>query len=231
MRTLRPVTILKAAAERAARSATLLKALLGVSALLLALAPPMARAGEAGSGHNFQFCNGYYAICAASTCSPTGKMIKVNVAGGGTAMFPQVDCKCPIFHGRAIADVTGGNMQGSCDPPEPGTGQIWSLFSHEEDIPQELNGWAQTPESAEEAPPQICPAALNLGKESVNCFSFACDTETYINNVPIVTCHCPKGESFAGTPVDKHTAFAIQAGQRNKAFCAKLPISLPFTLE
>ena len=141
MRTLRRVTIVKAAAEQAARSATLLKALLGMSALLLALAPPMARAGEAKSDHNFQFCNGYFAICAASTCSPTGKTIKV-----GKETFDQVDCKCPIFHGRALADVTGGNMQGSCDPPEPGTGQIWSLFSHEEDIPQELNGWAQTPE-------------------------------------------------------------------------------------
>jgi hypothetical protein len=113
MRTLRlrPVTILKAAAERAASSAMLLKALLGMSALLLALAPPTARGSEAESGHNFQFCNGYFALCAASTCSPTGKMIKVNVAGGGTAMFPQVDCKCPIFHGRAIADVTGATCR------------------------------------------------------------------------------------------------------------------------
>jgi hypothetical protein len=226
MRTLRRVTIVKAAAEQAARSATLLKALLGMSALLLALAPPMARAGEAKSDHNFQFCNGYFAICAASTCSPTGKTIKV-----GKETFDQVDCKCPIFHGRALADVTGGNMQGSCDPPEPGTGQIWSLFSHEEDIPQELNGWAQTPESAEEAPPQICPAALTLGNQSVNCFSFACDTETYINNVPVVTCHCPKGESFNGQHVPAHTAFAIQAGQGKKEFCAELPIALPFTLE
>jgi len=231
MSTLRPLTSLKAIAQRAASSGTLPKALLGLSALLLVLAPPMARADGDEGDHNFQFCNGYYALCAASTCSNTGKMIKVNVAGGGTAMFPQVDCKCPIFHGRAIADVNGGNMQGSCDPPAPGTGQIWSLFSHEKDIPQELNGWAQTPESAEEAPPQICPAALNLGKEAANCFSFSCDTETYINNVPIVTCHCPKGESFAGTPVPAHTAFAIQAGQRNKAFCAQHPISLPFTLE
>ena len=122
-------------------------------------------------------------------------------------------------------------MQGSCDPPAPGTGQIWSLFSHEKDIPQELNDWVQTPEEAEEAPPQVCPAALNLGNESANCFSFSCDTETYINNVPVVTCHCPKGESFVGTPVPAHTAFATQAGQRDRKFCAKHPVPLPFTLQ
>lgn len=42
MSTLRPLTILKAAAERAASGGTLPKALLGLSALLLVLAPPMA---------------------------------------------------------------------------------------------------------------------------------------------------------------------------------------------
>src|SRR6266436_4319817 len=101
MSTLRPLSIIKAAAERAASSDTLPKALLGLSALLLGLAPPIARASEAEGGHNFQFCSGYYALCAASTCSTTNKTIKVNLPGGGTATFPQVDCKCPIFHGRA----------------------------------------------------------------------------------------------------------------------------------
>jgi hypothetical protein len=127
MGTFRPVTILKAAAERPARSATPLKALLGMSALLLALALPTARAREAESGHNFQFCNGYFALCAASTCSPTGQMIKVNVAGGGTAMFPQVDCKCPIFHGRAIADVTGFRVdQGGLATEDPWAAPIFA---------------------------------------------------------------------------------------------------------
>jgi hypothetical protein len=87
------------------------------------------------------------------------------------------------------------------------------------------------PATAEEAPAQICLAALNLGNESANCLSFPCDTETYINNVPVVTCHCPKGKSVAGTPVPAHTAFAIQAGQGNKAFCAEHPVALPLTLQ
>ena len=225
---MRPATILKAAAERAASKDTLLKPLLGLSALLLAFAPPIARAGEDEVSYNFQVCDGYYAICAASTCSTTGKTIKV-----GNQTFPQVDCLCPIFHGRAVADVNGGNMQGSCAPPNPGTGQIWSLFSFEENIPQQLNNWAviPPPNNPEQVTSQICGADLNLGDQSVNCFSFSCDTETYINNIPIATCHCPQGELFNGRHVPKHTAFAIQAGQGNGAYCGKLPISLPFTLK
>lgn len=249
MNTLRCPTILKAAAERAARGGRVLKALLGLSALLLALAPPMARADGAGGGLPFQFCDGYYALCAASTCTPSGTKIQVNLPGGGTREFPQADCLCPIFHGRALANVTGGNMQGSCNPPSPNkmppspTGLIWSLFSPEEDIPQELNGWSQIPEGIDAAPQQICPAARNLGDKSVNCFSFSCDSPTYETSdidgspspgggiVPVVTCHCAIGESFAGNPVPAHTAFAIQAGQKDRAYCAKYPISLPFTLK
>lgn len=249
MNTLRCLTILKAAAERAARGGRVLKALLRLSALLLALAPPMARADGAGGGPPFRFCDGYYALCAASTCTPSGTTIQVNLPGGGTAPFPQADCSCPIFQGRALANVTGGNMQGSCNPPSPNkmppspTGLIWSLFSPEKDIPQELNGWSQIPEGIDAAPQQICPAARNLGDKSVNCFSFACDSPAYETSdvdgspspgggiVPVVTCHCAIGESFAGTPVPAHTAFAIQAGQKDRAYCAKYPISLPFTLQ
>src|SRR5271167_4026583 len=78
MSTVRLLTILKAAAERAASGGRVLKALLGLSALLLAFAPPMARAGGAAGGPNFQVCDGYYALCAASTCVTTNKTITVN---------------------------------------------------------------------------------------------------------------------------------------------------------
>jgi hypothetical protein len=81
------------------------------------------------------------------------------------------------------------------------------------------------------ATPQICPAALKLGDKSVNCFSFACDTEMPEGpaGVPVVTCHCAQGESFNAQPVPAHTAFAIQSAQTVKSgICRKYPIALPF---
>ena len=59
-------------------------------------------------------CQGKYALCAASTCQPTGKMISTN--DGKT--YPEVVCKCPILDGEAIADTSMGNMQGSCAPTD-----------------------------------------------------------------------------------------------------------------
>ena len=50
--------------------------------------------------------------------------IKLNVTGGGTAFFPEADCTRPIFSGEAIADLTGGNMQGSCKPPTAPDGVV-----------------------------------------------------------------------------------------------------------
>ena len=223
MSTFRLITILKSAAEHAASKNTHLKTLFGLNALLLiATAPALAQTGGATTGHDYQFCNGYYALCAASTCTPTGKMITVRVTSGGTAQFPEVECTCPVFSGQGLGDLNGGNMQGSCEPPGPG--QIWSLFSPKKHIPQEINNWVPTgPEAV--ATPQVCPASLGQGSTASNCFSFACDSQTWINNVPVVTCHCPMGESFAGTPVAPNTAFATQAGQGNQQFCFQHPVS------
>ena len=84
------------------------------------------------AGHDFTICEGRFALCAASTCKATGKNITVNVTSGGTATFPEYDCTCPILDGPSLADLTGGNMQGSCTPPP---GQIWSLYQPREHIP------------------------------------------------------------------------------------------------
>jgi hypothetical protein len=101
-----------AAAVRAADSNLITKGILSLGAILLAVVlinrPVMAQ-----SGHEFAFCSGYFALCAASTCKPTGRRIKVNVTGGGTAYFPEADCTCPIFSGQGITDLAGGNMHGS----------------------------------------------------------------------------------------------------------------------
>jgi len=200
----------------------------GVFFVLFSLAiPANAHAGDATEGHDYHFCRGYYALCSASVCKPTGRHITVNVTGGGTASFPEVECACPIFYGLAHADLTGGNMQGSCEPPGPG--QLWSLYFPKDEIPQEINNWVQTGPEAK-APLQVCPKALNAGKQTANCFSFACDQETYINGVPVATCHCPMGESFAGTSLPEATAFVTQAGQRDKRVCLEHPVSIPFAL-
>jgi hypothetical protein len=123
--------------------------------------------------------------------------------------------------------LAGGNMQGSCEPPGPDT--IWSTFQPRPNIPQAPTGWVPTPPEAA-APPLFCPKSPPLGNQLVNCFSFLCDSQTYINNVPVVTCHCPIGESLAGTPVAPATAFLTQAGQGDEAYCAKYPVAGPLSI-
>jgi hypothetical protein len=141
--------------------------------------------------------------------------------------FPEADCTCPVILGQSFANLSGGNMQGSCEPPGPG--QIWSEYEIRLDIPQALTNWVPTlPEAA--APPQVCPASLNLGNQYAQCFSFLCDTETYINNVPVVTCHCPIGATAAGLPAKPNSSLLILAGQGDQAFCAEHPVSNVFDL-
>ena len=105
-------------------------------------------------GHDFRICEGDFALCAASTCQPTGGKITVNVIGGGTATFPEYNCTCPIFDGPAIADLDGGNMDGSCTPPHD---QIWSLYQPRSQIPQAITNWSRLP-SKSSAPPLVCGA-------------------------------------------------------------------------
>ncbi len=173
--------------------------------------------------HDFEICKGRFALCAASTCKATGKYITVNVTGGGTAMFPEYDCTCPILDGPSIADLSGGNMQGSCTPPP---GQIWSLYQPRAHIPQAITNWSRLP-SKSSAPPLVCKADLNLGEKLVNCFSFACDPAGSIAGVPVATCHCPVGESLEGKSVASATAFGTQAGQGDTAICSENPVGGP----
>jgi hypothetical protein len=113
-------------------------------------------------GHDFRICEGDFALCAASTCQPTGGKITVNVIGGGTATFPEYNCTCPIFDGPAIADLNGGNMDGSCTPPHD---QIWSLYQPRSQIPQAITKWSRLP-SKSSAPPLVCGADLNQGNQT-----------------------------------------------------------------
>jgi hypothetical protein len=217
--------------RRAASGNAFSKIAFSLGAVLLAFAPPTARPAGAQEVYDYQFCTGYFALCAASTCTPTGKQITVRTATGGTAVFPEADCTCPVIFGPSLANLAGGNMQGSCETPPDQPGTIWSTYQPRPNIPQALTNWVPTPPEAA-APPQVCPARLKQGDELTNCFSFLCDSLTYIpnTNVPVATCHCPLGESFAGTPVPKLTAFATQAGQRDQAACSMHPVSVPIGL-
>jgi len=215
--------------SRARHGNSLVKVVFFLVAVLLAFTPPAARRGAAAEVYDFQICHGYFALCAASTCKPTGGQITVRTATGGTATFPEADCTCPVILGPSIANLAGGNMQGSCEPPPDKPGTIWSTYQPRPNIPQALTNWVPTlPEAA--APPLFCPKSPPLGSQLVNCFSFLCDSQTYINNVPVVTCHCPIGESLAGTPVPPRTAFLTQAGQGDQATCAMYPVSGPISL-
>jgi hypothetical protein len=202
--------------------------LLAFAGLLLLLSP--GRPALAQGGHEFAFCNGYFALCAASTCKPTGRMIKVNVTGGGTAFFPEANCTCPIFSGQGVTDLAGGNMHGSCKPPVAADGSVgvWSYYAVKGHIAQALGGWVATGPKAL-APPMLCSKKLGLGATLANCFAFACDHQTYINGVPVATCHCPIGEGLDGTPVAPDTAFVTQAGQRDPLYCAMHPVSGPIS--
>jgi hypothetical protein len=114
-------------------------------------------------------------------------------------------------------------MQGSCEPPP---NQIWSTYQPRLTNPQAITDWVRIPPK-NLAPPQICPASLNLGDQLVNCFSFACDPAGRIDGVPVATCHCPLGESLEGTAVPPNTSFATQAGQGDQSICAEHPVSGP----
>jgi hypothetical protein len=193
----------------------------GLTAVLLVFVPPTARAdGVAAATPEFRFCHGYFALCAASTCTATRRHIAVNTINGGTRYFPEADCTCPVILGTSIANLSGGNMKGSCEPPREG-GQLWSTYQARPDIPQALTNWIpHLPEDA--APPQICPGRPN--RQYAQCFSFSCDDERYINNVPVVTCHCAIGATLAGLPAPPQSSFPTQAGQGDPAICDQLPI-------
>ena len=209
--------------QRAVRGNTFSKVVFGLAAMVLLFAPPTARPSRAqGNPLDLQICSGYFALCAASTCTPTGNKIAVNTVTGGTRNFDEADCTCPIILGPSIANLSGGNMKGSCDPP--GAGQLWSSYQIRLDIPQAITTWVpHLPEAAVQV--QRCPAHLNLGNQYAQCFSMSCDTETYINNVPVVTCHCALGATLTGGRAEPHSSFLIEAGQGDPEFCREHPVS------
>lgn len=189
-----------------------------------------AQAAQKGSNTNLALCkNINYALCAASTCTPTGKRIAVNTPNGGKRWFPEAVCTCPVLNSGntgAIANLNGGNMKGSCDAP---TGTVWSLYSLEDNFPQATTGWQSSPAELNTS----CTADLNLGRKYANCFSFKCDN---IRQQPVegggtttvASCHCPLGEDvFSALPTKPATGFFTEAGGATanpQSFCYQYPV-------
>jgi hypothetical protein len=164
-------------------------------------------------------CAGEYALCAASTCTPTGGQILVNTKNG-KASFPAATCTCPILKGVYVVDVNGGNMQGSCQPTS--VSSVWSGYFPEGMIPQQLSDWQNA-----DAPALLCGAERMQGDQLANCFSFNCVRAGKMNGTDVATCTCALGEDFEGNPVPPHTSFFTQAGQCNTDYCSQHPIALP----
>src|SRR5262245_19609234 len=205
-----------------------------IGAMLLAASQAWAQ--EVPFKHKFRWCGAVgpayeYAMCAASTCTPTGGTIDVNTATG-TAPFPAAQCTCPIFKGPGLADLNGGNMKDSCDPPpNPQNNGIWSLYSPQSEIPQAINNWSKGKKAAA-APVFVCGKHLNQGSQFANCFSFACTRAGRVKgNIEVATCTCPLGESIDGVQVPPATDFATPAGQCDVDICFQHPVGSTFPLE
>jgi hypothetical protein len=89
------------------------KVVFGLTTVLLVFAPLTARPGGAAEATprnplGLTVCRGYFALCAASTCTPIpNKKIAVNTLTGRPAYFPQADCTCPVILGQSLADLAG----------------------------------------------------------------------------------------------------------------------------
>jgi len=189
---------------------------------------------------------GKFALCAASTCVPTGTTMDVRINGylGGTTKFPSATCTCPIIdltimqaNGKtsiqSLAAVYEGNMKGSCNVDHPDK-EIWSLFQPITNYPQATAVPAFS--NSGPAQSQICKniSGKQLGS---NCFSFLC---TIIpggtNGVPTASCTCPLGEGPFGGSVPPGSVFPTEAGgmasnsAEKTAFCYQNPVSIPLDI-
>ena len=185
-----------------------------------------------------QACNGEFALCAASTCTLTGRSIKVNEADGKTTKeYPEVICKCPIIskeiafaNGKeltALAGVNQGNMKGSCAVPSPD--KIWSLFSPLTMYPQE----SANPPFQRDQQNTFHQQSCSSGKGS-NCWSFLCTRDKKLTNgTRTASCSCPAGENPFGAPT-QNSEFLTGAGSQYtsaqggpQAACNQYPVSIP----
>ena len=185
---------------------------------------------KAQSNTNLALCKNIdYALCAASTCTPTGKRIAVNTPDGGKRYFREAVCTCPVLNSGdtgALANLGGGNMQGSCASP---VATVWSLYQPASPIPQAAFGW----QSSAVAVNTSCTSSLNQGRQFANCFSFKCDNIRQQavqggGTTTVADCHCPLGEDvFSALPTKPATGFITSAGATTSdpaSYCYQHPV-------
>ena len=168
---------------------------------------------SAASAGALTICDGQFALCAASACIPTGGTI-TNSAGKS---FPEVLCTCPILKGKNIADLSGGNMKGSCEPTD--ADHVWSTFWPRFEYPRQQKDFSHNPKDMRSSS-QECPASLKQGANASNCFSWNCKIDA--NGLAI--CSCPMGQH------DPETAFLIETiPDEFPQRCFEHPVSLPLS--
>ena len=127
-------------------------------------------------------CTGEYALCAASSTIPTGKMITVK-----GKEYKEGIAVCPVLTGTAIANLS--LMNGSCDAPK---GRVWSLFG----VPP-LTSYPQAPDwSVQPAQFRSFVTTSETGGGMSNMWSFLCDKQPeQVNGVTLANCYGPINES------------------------------------
>jgi hypothetical protein len=185
----------------------------------------------------FAVCAGEFAICASSTCKPTGKTISVKEDGGKTTkQYPEAVCKCPVVtpsianqNNAALVGLAGlneGDMDGSCRAP--GAGKVWSFFSLDiHTYPQEQpDGSFMQPTTATN---QNCSAKGPA--QGSNCWSYICTVDPKkTNGVKTATCRCPYGEGGLGQKAKSDRGYITFAGgtwNDPAAACKMLPVGFP----
>jgi hypothetical protein len=174
--------------------------------LFLALAALLTPATSVHAGDTVMFCHQEFALCAASAATPTNKQIAVNAADGTVVMYPEAVAVCPVLHGPSVANVSGGNMKGSC--AQPGPNQVWSLYQVREKFAQAPTWARNTP-----AVPRTFVTGGTPTTSISNMFSFAC-TKTKrarLFGPMLANCYGPISEDVQGAPVAVGTKVITQA--------------------
>jgi len=159
----------------------------------------------------YQICTGQFAFCGASHAVPTGKGITVNTPTG-KASFNEAMAQCPVVTGPAVADVLGGNMEGSCEPSAPG--HVWSLFYPFTEV-QQWPSWETLP---------VVPRTFISGTtaNSSNMFSMDCVLGEVVEGLLLGNCFGPINENLRGGIVADGTEM-LTAAPENATF----PVSGP----